>query len=105
MMEANRSSSRADNRGKPAFTLIELLVVIAIIAILAGLLLPALAKAKARAQRIQCVSNLKQVGLGFRMFANDHNEHFPWQETMVNGGVKDGPNFCAYCCYRAASNE
>jgi prepilin-type N-terminal cleavage/methylation domain-containing protein/prepilin-type processing-associated H-X9-DG protein len=78
---------------KRAFTLIELLVVIAIIAILAAMLLPALASAKAKSWRITCASQMKQNGLGFALFATDHGDMYPPAGLVCGSGQAGWDSF------------
>src|SRR5947208_2290027 len=76
-----------------AFTLIELLVVIAIIAILAAILFPVFAQARAKARQTACLSNMKQLGMAFRMYEQDWEETMPVNRTCV-GGVAAGYQTC-----------
>jgi prepilin-type processing-associated H-X9-DG protein len=82
-----KSISRRFNQS--AFTLVALLVIVAVLALLAAMLLPALAGAHDRARRIQCVNNLKQCGLAFRIWEGDNGDKLPMDVPLAKGGTKE----------------
>jgi prepilin-type N-terminal cleavage/methylation domain-containing protein len=88
-----KTPALASRAGRPGFTLIELLVVIAIIALLAAILLPALAQAKARAQAIICLNNTKQLLLAWHLYANDHADGLPYNLGMSGSSWRTDLNW------------
>src|SRR5215468_3445089 len=95
--------SRPEQPHQSGFTLIELLVVIAIIAILAAMLLPALARAKSQAQRTKCVNNQRQIGIAFKLYADDNLEKYPIHDgwASVGGDRPNPPNTSGNAAYYA----
>jgi competence protein ComGC len=90
----------------PAFTVTDLLITIACIALLAAIFLPEIAKSKARSSRIGCANCMKQIGLAFRSWSLDNNEHFPMQVSVSNGGTMElVASGVVYPHFQVMSNE
>jgi prepilin-type processing-associated H-X9-DG protein len=76
-------------RCSTAFTLIEVMVVIVVTAVIIGLIIPAMVRPQVRSKRIGCMNNMKQIGLAFRIFENDHDDSYPMNVAVTNGGSRE----------------
>lgn len=85
------------NHSREAFTRADLIVVLAVLALLAAVTWPALANTRFRSQRVECLSNLRRIGQGFHVWADENGDRFPWQ---VQSGLRD-----AASCYQMASDK
>lgn len=93
-------------RRNHALTLVEVMIVVVVLGILMAMLLPILAAAKRRSPKINCVSNLKQVNLAFRIWEGDHNNQYPMAISVTNGGAMESVvTGDVLTCFRAMSNE
>ena len=89
-----------------ASTMTDVLITVATVVLLAGVLLPRQTRCRALAQRIQCVGNLKQVGLALRIWTNDHDDKFPWEVSTNEGGTLELIHSTnVFLHFQAASNE
>jgi competence protein ComGC len=93
-----------------AFTLIELILVVVVTFVLLTMLLPFFSRARARSPRIACIMNLKQIGLAYRIWSNDHGDRFPALQSVTNGGWSDlltraNEGFMCWINYAIMSNE
>ena len=105
-MKRHRINSTYLNHRAHGLTLVEVMISIVVVVFLAAVFIPAFAKAKGRHGRINCVSNLKQIGLAFRVWSNDQGGRFPWNVSTTNGGTlefADRPEVFRH--YLAISNE
>jgi prepilin-type processing-associated H-X9-DG protein len=97
---------RLSNQQNRALTRTDVMIIIACLAVLAAFLLPVLAKAKRRVSKINCISNIKQAGIAFRLWAGDNNNKYPMAVSVTNGGAMEPMatgNVAA--CFRVMSNE
>jgi prepilin-type processing-associated H-X9-DG protein len=98
--------THSSNQRNRALTLVEVVIIVAILAALAALFLPALAAAKRKSSRINCISNVKQIGIAFRLWEQDNNDKYPMAVSVTNGGAMEwlaAGNIVA--CFQLMSNE